>query len=164
MANLKDILAYYCKHYPYKEELSKARLTKMVYLADWKFASERERQLSDIEWFYNHYGPYVKTVGDVVRDERDIFEIKATKNIQGAFKELITLKDPSYEPSLEEEEKEILESVIKATESFYWRSFIEYVYSTYPIKKSEKFSSLNLVKLASECRKSAGERGTSLHM
>jgi hypothetical protein len=38
MAELKDIIAYYCKQYPHKAELSKARLTKMVYLADWKSA------------------------------------------------------------------------------------------------------------------------------
>ena len=32
--HLRDIVAYVCKNYPYKDELSNARVTKMVYLAD----------------------------------------------------------------------------------------------------------------------------------
>ncbi len=51
MAALKDIIAYYCDRYPHKEELSKARLTKMVYLADWKSAIVHGKQISDIKWF-----------------------------------------------------------------------------------------------------------------
>jgi hypothetical protein len=41
MATLGDVMAYLCEHYPHKDDLSKARLTKLVYLADWKSAIER---------------------------------------------------------------------------------------------------------------------------
>ena len=39
MAKLVDVVGYLCEHYPHKAELSKARLTKMVYLADWNLLS-----------------------------------------------------------------------------------------------------------------------------
>jgi hypothetical protein len=53
MARLRDVVAYLCHEYPHKGELSKARLTKMVYLADWRSAIERGSQVTDIEWVFN---------------------------------------------------------------------------------------------------------------
>ena len=73
-AMLRDVVAYLCSHYPHREELSKARLTKMVYLADWKSALQRGSQLTEIKWQFNHYGPYVDDVVNSVRNDPE-FEI-----------------------------------------------------------------------------------------
>ncbi len=34
--NLRDIMLYICDKYPQKRDLSNARLTKLIYLSDWK--------------------------------------------------------------------------------------------------------------------------------
>ncbi|MEZ5576726.1 MAG: DUF4065 domain-containing protein [Candidatus Competibacteraceae bacterium] len=60
MNRLQNIMAYFGIEYPHKFELSKARLTKMIYLADWFSSLADGKKLTDIEWLFNHYGPYVK--------------------------------------------------------------------------------------------------------
>ncbi len=50
MTELKDVMAYIIANYPFKGELSNARLTKMVYLTDWKNALLSGRQVTDISW------------------------------------------------------------------------------------------------------------------
>ena len=55
MNNLENVIAYFCLHYPHKRELSKARLTKLVYLADWFSALIFRRQITNINWIFNHF-------------------------------------------------------------------------------------------------------------
>lgn len=147
MADLGDVVAYLCEHYPHKDELSRARLTKLVYLADWKSALEREEQLTDIEWVFNHYGPYVDDVAEAARND-PTFEVKETRNIYGDPKDLIELSGSRGYPSLTDEDKQILDSVIESVQKKNWNEFIRLVYSTYPIMTQDRFSKLNLVELA----------------
>ena len=48
MATLTDIIYYLISNYPHKDELSNARVTKMVYLADWHAAVKLGHQLTYI--------------------------------------------------------------------------------------------------------------------
>ena len=48
MAELKDIVAYILKKYPTKSDMSNARLTKLVYLSDWKHSIKTYSQISNI--------------------------------------------------------------------------------------------------------------------
>ena len=151
MAKLKDVMAYLIKNYPHKSELSKARLTKMIYLADWRSAILRDRQITNIDWEYNYYGPYVDDVIDAAKSDSD-FLIERMLNAYGEPKEVIGLfSDVDYE-SLTEEDKKILDFVIKVTAPKFWDEFIKLVYSTYPIVTQPRFSKLNLVKLAQKYR------------
>ena len=74
MEKLKNIIAYFCTNYPYQKELSKARLVKMLYLADWKNSIENGRQLTDTKWIFNQYGPYVNDIIDYLKSDKR-FEI-----------------------------------------------------------------------------------------
>ena len=58
------------------------------------------------------------------------------------------LKSDKYKPDLTKAEREILDHIISITSTKYWNSFMELVYSTYPILKSNKYSELDLVSLA----------------
>lgn len=149
MSELRDVMAYLCAKYPYKDELSKARLTKMVYLADWKSAITSSRQITNIEWRYNHYGPYVVDVFEQAIND-PIFEVESTANLYGSPKQIIRLADESFDPDLSDSEKQILDFVIKRTKDKFWNDFIRLVYSTYPIVSREKNTNLNLVTLAEE--------------
>ncbi|KAB0549783.1 DUF4065 domain-containing protein [Pseudomonas argentinensis] len=153
MDRLQNIVAYLCNNYPYPGELSKARLTKLVYLADWISALSDNQQLTDIRWIFNHYGPYVE---DIISSTRSspLFRVENSVNDYGASKQLIKYIGSPWDISVTHRDSEIMDFVIKKTKTLYFNDFIDYVYSTYPITSSERYSELNLVELARRYRSS----------
>lgn len=149
MSSLRDVMAYICKNYRHKDELSNARVTKMVYLADWRSAIERGEQLTNITWPFNHYGPFVYDVRDVAEEDPK-FEISSTRNMYGNQKELLKVSDDVGCPSLDEEDIEVLDFVMDTSAKMSWSEFIKLVYSTYPVVTQERYSKLDLVRLAQE--------------
>ena len=147
MATLCDVMAYLCKNYPHKHELSKSRLAKLIYLADWKSAIERGEQITNTDWFYNYYGPYVDEVAEEAGND-PAFQVRGTHNLYGDPKEIIELVRPREYPSLTEDDKRILDAVIASTKGKNWNEFIRLVYSTYPMITQDRFSKLDLVELA----------------
>ena len=137
MGSVRDAVAYICKHYPRKDELSNARVTKMVYLADWRSAITRGEQLTDIEWTFSHYGPFVYDVLDAVKDDPAL-SIESTRNLYGTQKNLLQAADDVSYPSLDKEEKEILDFVIESSSTKNCDEFIKLVYSTWPIATEER--------------------------
>jgi len=145
---LENIIAYLCLNYPHKNELSKARLTKLVYLADWFSSLLTQRQMTNIQWVFNHYGPYVDdVVNEVSRNEN--FNIQYTTTKFGGDKYLISLSH-DIEIFLDDREKEILDFVINKTKDMYFDEFIDYIYATYPVTSNERYSILNLPALAQQ--------------
>jgi len=144
MSKIEDVTAYICKKYPHKQELSKARVTKLVYLSDWKSVQNGNEQLTDIEWYFHNYGPYVDDVIEHVSEDPR-FKIVSTNNMYGDYKTLLILKDGAkYKKGLSSNETKIIDDVIEETRDLYWDSFIQHVYSTYPIKATDRHSKLNL--------------------
>lgn len=153
MADLKDILAYVIKKYPYKDELSNARLTKIIYLADWKHAITYGTQVSPIRWYFDNYGPFVWDVKDTATAYQELFVAKEITNMYGGPKTTIGLINSGYIPAISEKEQKSLDHVIEKTNKLNWEQFIRLVYSTYPIIVSEKYTYLNLVEKAKEYEK-----------
>ncbi len=148
MAELIDVMVYLLKHYPFKAELSNARLTKMVYLSDWKYALQHGQQMTSIEWLFNNFGPFVKDIENTALSHPQLFKIQETINAYGNKKNLIKYIDNRYNERISENEKKTLDFVINSTKSLDWDKFIQLVYSTYPILLSERHSKLDLVALA----------------
>jgi hypothetical protein len=149
MAELRDVIVHFCSQYPHKHELSNARLTKMVYLADWRSAITRGRQITSVEWVFKHFGPYVEDIRRLADSEPE-FEVVKTRNPFGQAKELITVRAGTESPSLTDEERNVLDFVISTTSPMHWDDFIKLVYSTYPIVTRPRYSTLDLVALAKE--------------
>lgn len=149
MAELSDVVKYICHHYPHKEELSKARLTKMVYLADWRSALTQGRQMTGVEWVFNHYGPYVDDIVQAARED-PAFDVIVTANMYGDPKEVIHLNGTPSCSSLTRGDKDALDFVINACAPLTWNDFIRLVYSTYPIMTQPRYSRLDLSQLARE--------------
>lgn len=149
MAELRDVAAYLCRYYPHKHELSNARLTKMVYLADWKSAVERGCQLTNIRWVFDQYGPYVPDVLRTAADD-EAFEITVSRTVNGDPKRVIAVREDADYASLDHEDRAILDFVIASTAPKYWADFIRLVYSTYPIVTQPRGSHLDLAALAHE--------------
>lgn len=151
MNKTQQVTAYFCQNYPHKGELSKARLTKLVYLADWFSALVNKKQITDISWLFNHYGPYVEDVVNSARQHPD-FNITSDRNFFGGHKELISFHGEVECGALTDRERSILNAIIEKTQNMYFNDFISYVYSTYPVTSRNRYSELNLVKLAQELR------------
>ena len=151
---IDNVLRYIVRYYPFDFELTKTRLTKLIYLIDWESSLESGAQLTDIEWYFNHYGPYVSDVFDTADEDSDLRIVEKVSNF-GTKKFLVESKIEKSELQFElnESERKIIDKVIDKTKSMNWNEFIDYVYSTYPIVKSEKYGVLNLVKLAEEYQK-----------
>ncbi|OOY10585.1 Panacea domain-containing protein [Thioclava sp. F36-7] len=148
MNKISEVAAYICEHYPHKSELSKARLTKLVYLADWKSCEKRGEQITPIQWYFHNFGPYVDDVIDTVSSEAARFSVIRTKNVYGDEKTEIQLKPNEKSTELSGNEKLIIDQVIEDTKRFYWKDFIKHVYATPPIADSDRYSYLDLKSFA----------------
>jgi Protein of unknown function (DUF4065) len=148
MSELKDVLASIAQLYPYPDDLSNARFTKLVYLADWKHCLKYERQITGIEWFFDNYGPFVHDVLKEVKANPAILRLAETTNSHGNKKQLISLANPDYHPMLEHTEHESIEHVVRVTKAMNFQEFVKIVYSTFPIANSSRYSQLDLPALA----------------
>jgi hypothetical protein len=153
VSKVEEVVIYICQHYPHKDELSNARLTKMVYLADWRSALMYDRQLTGIGWIYNHYGPYKDDVMTAARANPCV-TVREDRNQHGDRKQVIAVTANTHVPrlSLTQQECEVLDWVIQKTQKLSWTEFIRLVYSTYPIVTRPRFATLDLVELAGEYR------------
>jgi hypothetical protein len=116
---LIDVITYLCQQYPNKHDLSNARLTKLIYLADWRSALTRGHQMTDIRWVFDQFGPFVHDVKDVAINNPD-FVVEDTINMYGAPKTLIRLVNDRSSPSLSAEDQEILNWVIETSAKMTW--------------------------------------------
>lgn len=145
---LRSVMRYIVKNYPYPEDLTKTRITKLVYLIDLENAIKYEKQMTNIHWFYDHYGPYVSDVLDEA-DEDSCVSIESTTSNFGTIKYIVKPKRSKEElvyDDLTESDINIISSVIDRTKGLSWNKFIDYVYSTEPIKSGNKYKNLNLKK------------------
>lgn len=150
---IENILHYLLNYYPYPEDLTKTRITKLIYLVDWYSALFTGKQATDIDWYFDHYGPYVSDVLDVA-DEDSSVRVRKTSSAFGGVKYVVEAKNPkqllNYEIS--EVEQKIIDKVIEDTKNLTWNKFIDFVYSTDPIRKKEKYNRLDLVDIANDIR------------
>jgi len=145
---LRSVIRYIVKNYPYPDDLTKTRITKLVYLVDWEFMEKYGKQLTNIDWYFDHYGPYVSDVLDDADDDK-VLSINKTTSNYGTVKYIVKPKrdkeDLVYR-DLYNSDTEILDKVISETEDLSWNEFIDYVYSTKPIQNSNRYSKLDLSK------------------
>lgn len=145
-SKLRSVMRYIVKNYPYPDDLTKTRITKLVYLIDWENVKEYGSQITNIEWFFDHYGPYVSDVLDEADEDKTV-SINSTISNFGTVKYIVKPKRDKEEllyDDLTDNDKDIIDRVIDKTKNLYWNEFINYVYSTEPIKNSTRYSTLDL--------------------
>jgi hypothetical protein len=154
VAQLKHIMAWILKNYPHGHEMSNARLTKMVYLCDWHHTVYSGERMTSIDWYFDNHGPFVWDVKDEAVERPKWFRLVSTTNMYGSRKTLVELVKKDYSgDGLSYTEKDSIAKIIERTKSLFWDDFITFVYSTYPILNSEKYSHLKLEALADRFRK-----------
>ena len=142
---ISNIIKYLLKEYPHKAELSASRLTKMIYLMDWKSSIDYGRQITNAQWHFDHYGHYVDDFVRMAKEDKDI-SVENTSNYYGGKKQLFKLSEKfEGDFDLTKEQKEIADFVINATKQKNYEDFIQLVYSTYPVISNDRYSDLDLV-------------------
>jgi uncharacterized protein YwgA len=150
MSELQDIVGYIYKEYPYKAELSKGRITKLIYLADWTMCLMAHVQVSKLRWYFNQYGPYSEEIESLTRSNQ-LFSSQDTDNYYGGNKKFIKLKhDDDFVPTITDAEKQVLDATIKKTQDLSWKDFTQMVYNTYPLVNQSQYHYLNLPVLAQQ--------------
>ncbi len=121
---LHEVMVFLFFSVKHKSNLSKARYTKLVYLADWKMCQRYGHPISNIDWMFNHYGPYVEDVAELAKDSVD-FELIVTRNVYGSLKEMINFVGKAPDKfSLSYDETKTLSEVVQETDSMYFITFI----------------------------------------
>jgi hypothetical protein len=144
MKKLKNIIEYILLNYPQSDELSKPRLVKLIYLIDWKYTIDYKNQYTDIRWYFNHYGPYVEDVINLMKSDSETFEVTSYANpYSGGITDKFKLRKETS-PILDENVIKTAKFIMENTYHMSWSKFISLVYSSYPIKKSEKYTYLDL--------------------
>ncbi|WP_367111187.1 Panacea domain-containing protein [uncultured Psychrobacter sp.] len=141
---LNALIRYICLVYPYPQELSNARLTKLIYLTDWESVRLYDYQVTSINWYFDNYGPFVNDVYETAKKDPYI-DVISTYTMYGTPKTLFRYIGENLDLNLNDKTKILVDEVIKVTQSMYWNEFIEYVYSTPPIVNSNRYSFLDLL-------------------
>jgi hypothetical protein len=128
MSKIKDVINFLIKEL---KVASSDSLIRAVYLADWKHCIEYQKQITNIDWFFDDCGP-------------------SSTELKTVLKERIESDD---ELSLTEEEYITLNHVVTTLAKTPQSQLIRLVYSTFPIISSDRYTSLNLVELAKEYTK-----------
>ena len=147
MSKLLDAMCYVCANYSCKDDLSKSRLIKIIYLADWKFAINYKCQITDAHWMFDQNGPSVYCIEELF-EKNTSFEIIHIKNNFNDTKDIVKLKNVEIYNKLTNDEIAVLDSIINMTARMNWEQFVRVVYSTYPILTQPKMSKLNLIYLS----------------
>jgi len=143
MNSLKDIIFYVLQSYPGTNDLTEARIVKIIYLSDWHQALYYRKQISTINWYHDNCGPYSDDIRNTILDNSNLFIIDPPKN-------LIMIKDKNYYPHLGIIERKSIDHIITISSALNWNEFIKLVYSTYPVSSSSKYSNLDIVAKALE--------------
>jgi len=150
MAQLRDVVAYLCKEYPHKQELSKARIAKMVYLAEFWEAVNEGHRLTDRVWKFRACGPYLRDIEEMPSNEKCFRVVKGT-SVFGDPMELFTVLDDVDFPSLTQEDMVVLDHVIKEAATKEWEDLCGFVSATIPAVWEPNDADLDLGAFAKKC-------------
>ena len=144
---LRDAITYLISHYPKEAELSRSRLTKMVYLADWRCAITRGRPMTEAVWNYSQYGPFAIEAETLLRHDPNFVTTIVFSAASGEV-DSIALRNSVEYLSLTFEDQAVLNFVIEATAPMPGNDFTRLVYSTFPLITQEKYQNLDLMTAA----------------
>lgn len=151
MTQVRDVVGYVCRNKPEDHRLTRTRLMRVVYLSDWRAALELGRQITNLTWTFDTFGPYSPELNHIVKTD-PAFVIDETTTRFGEPKDVVEVAEDAdfLEPS--PEDKRLLDSVLSATKNRDFAELAKLVYSTFPILTGHRGSRFDLVSLALEYR------------
>lgn len=129
-------LNYIIKNHP---DVSVTSLMKLSYLIDLVAIGEEKNQLSDFRYIRYNYGPFDKKIYSYLEKLENEGVIKEGAMISSTGDEFVTYsinkrKNIDFD-KITEDEKEIIDKVLKNLEGFGTKALTELAYKTKPMKK-----------------------------
>ncbi|HEB83886.1 MAG TPA: DUF4065 domain-containing protein [Bacteroidetes bacterium] len=149
MADLKDVLVYLLKAYPYPEDLTHVRLTHLVYLADWRHAITEGEQITGLSWRITQFGPYVPDILDLAMQD-DLLGTRLTVHHYSSIRIYLQLRSIGFITNLSPRQCMNLDYVVANTRELAPEEFYRLVYSTYPLLIGKRYDALDLPATARE--------------
>ena len=145
----RDAVAYLTKKYAGPDVLSESRLRYMVYLADWKSAIERGRQITGLHWEYRRWGLHIP---EPVRQARELVGPNPIygQNLVGRLLDQIPFVIRKKYPTLGDEDRKILDFVVGGAGRYEILELRRLVDSTWPLFSQDPPVKLDLVTLAKD--------------
>ena len=147
--NIKGLIYYivsYCEQN--NIEITLYRLYRTVYLIDWIFCINRDKQFTDIIWFFDNYCPYSKKILSLLSNNNDLFSLTKIVDKQGIPRIKIILLKKGLIIDFSEDERYIINFVLSKTSKFSQDELKNLVYSTYPLKTTKRYSFFNILEKA----------------
>lgn len=144
-----NILHYLVDKYPYPDDLTRLRVTKLIYLIDWKAVQKTGQQLTNITWSLGQYGPTTETIIETVDKDPGLTFLETVSNF-GTKKYLLktTIPDEQLSYNLSCENRHLIDTVINETKDLFWNNFMNHVYQTPPVIQAKSYGVLNLENFA----------------
>lgn len=145
-----DIVFEFIRKYPHKEYCSRARIQRLVYLADWWMLLHHKRRLLEIDWIFDmRRGPVNLSLIAGVEHAINLFaytdEINPdTQRTRRVFR----IINSEHTPVLSAEAMEAIEVVVEVTKEMPWQEFNAFVHSTFPLMNGQRGRILDLVRMA----------------
>ncbi len=152
--DIKELI-YYIVAYGDKNniDITLYRLYRTIYLIDWVFCINRNRQFTNIIWFFDNYCPYSKNILSILKNNNDLFYLIKTKDEQGVPRIKIKLLKKFLTIEFSDDDKYIINFVLSKTSSFSQNELKNLVYNTYPLKTTKRYSFFNILEKAREYKK-----------
>lgn len=155
ISKIESLLVYICAKYPYKKELSVRRLIHTIYLCDWLSVLIHDKQVSDVKWYFDHYGPDSKDITQIITHNAKIFkEINSgttrIDNIINLQKSIIGKCLFLFE--LDNDSKKIINKIINKTKHIYSNELMNLVYNTEPVSYGIRYQNMDLIKSKKELK------------
>jgi hypothetical protein len=140
---LKELIYFVLSRYG-DGELYNSAITKLVYLIDIEFAKRYGKQLTDIQWQRDSYGPFVWDIMDCAGDNPDMFEIR---EVEGSKRRIRAKEDTETKIVLTKNAMDIVELVIEKypNPNVNFGAFLKSVYETPPMILSTRNGPLRVV-------------------
>lgn len=107
---------------------------------------KHHKQISDIDWYLDVYGPYTSDINDEIKNNENIVIIKQDSNL-GTTRFTLQVKNNTENlnyKNLTSEEIEIINKTIEDTKTKSLFDFMAYVNSTKPIADGIRYNYLDL--------------------
>lgn len=149
MNTVVDIVFELIRKYPHKEYCSRARIQRLVFLADWWMLLHRQRRLIDLNWvFDNRRGPVNVELVATIERATSIFAYQDEINIEtGRVRRLFRIVNEKYTPNLDADAADAIDTVVSVTQEMPWVEFNSFVHSTYPLMNGQRNSVLDMKNL-----------------
>ena len=137
MLNFVELFKIILSIYPQSKELTRDRLVKLTYLADWRSAITYKKQITSVQWYINNYGPYIEDMYKILADEK--FDIN---------QEIQRRKTEKY--NCDRKINLVVNFIIDKTQDLDSNTFSNLVFSTFPLATSPKYCYIDLVAKANQ--------------